>query len=93
MERSASDGSRPERAQLEQSGCAWWWWVFALLIALTAVGVEVMNRKLHPKSGLFLWTDVDRLREIARSRDNCLGLYASVEITGLLQVGDTVYLE
>lgn len=39
----------------------------ALLIALTAVGVEVMNRKLHPESGLFLWTDVDRLREIARS--------------------------
>jgi uncharacterized protein YcbX len=33
------------------------------------------------------------LREIARSRDNCLGLYASVEITGPLQVGDAVYLE
>jgi hypothetical protein len=37
MERSASDGSQPERAQLEQSGCAWWWWVFALLIALTVL--------------------------------------------------------
>jgi uncharacterized protein len=33
------------------------------------------------------------LREIAASRDNCLGLYASVESTGTLQVGDAVYLE
>jgi uncharacterized protein YcbX len=33
------------------------------------------------------------LREIAASRDNCLGLYASVERTGTLQVNDAVYLE
>lgn len=33
------------------------------------------------------------LREIAQSRDNCLGLYASTETTGRLQVGDPVYLE
>lgn len=32
------------------------------------------------------------LREIARSRDNCLGLYASVETLGTVQVGDAVYL-
>jgi len=32
------------------------------------------------------------LREIATSRENCLGLYASVEAPGLLQVGDPVYL-
>jgi uncharacterized protein YcbX len=33
------------------------------------------------------------LREIAASRENCLGLYASVEGTGTVQIGDTVYLE
>ena len=33
------------------------------------------------------------LREIAGSRENCFGVYASVEGTGLLQVGDPVYLE
>jgi uncharacterized protein YcbX len=33
------------------------------------------------------------LREIAQSRDNCLGLYASTETTGPLRVGDPVYLE
>jgi uncharacterized protein len=33
------------------------------------------------------------LREIAQSRDNCLGLYTSVEGTGTVQVGDRVYLE
>ena len=33
------------------------------------------------------------LREIAQSRDNCLGLYASVEGTGTVQVGDTVFLD
>ena len=37
----------------------------ALLIALTAAVMEVVTRKLHPESGLFLWSDVDRLRELA----------------------------
>jgi uncharacterized protein YcbX len=32
------------------------------------------------------------LREIAQSRDNCAGLYASVEAPGLLAVGAPVYL-
>jgi hypothetical protein len=32
------------------------------------------------------------LREIAASRENCLGLYASVEAQGPLQVGEPVYL-
>ena len=33
------------------------------------------------------------LREIAQSRDNCLGLYCSVEAIGAVEVGDPVYLE
>ena len=33
------------------------------------------------------------LREIATSRNNCFGIYASVEGTGTLQVGAQVYLE
>lgn len=37
----------------------------ALLIALTAAVMEVVTRKLHPESGLFLWSDVDKLRELA----------------------------
>ena len=32
------------------------------------------------------------LRAIAAERENCLGVYASVEAQGLLQVGDPVYL-
>jgi uncharacterized protein YcbX len=32
------------------------------------------------------------LREIATSRENCLGMYSTVEAQGLLQVGDPVYL-
>jgi hypothetical protein len=38
----------------------------ALLIALTAAVMEVVTRKLHPESGLFLWSDVDQLRELAQ---------------------------
>jgi hypothetical protein len=38
----------------------------ALLIALTAAVMEVVTRKLHPESGLFLWSDVDKLRELAQ---------------------------
>jgi hypothetical protein len=38
----------------------------ALLIALTAAVMEVVTRKLHSESGLFLWSDVDQLRELAR---------------------------
>ncbi|MCC7372997.1 MAG: MOSC domain-containing protein [Chloroflexi bacterium] len=32
------------------------------------------------------------LREIAASRENCLGLYATVEAQGWLQIGDPVYV-
>ena len=32
------------------------------------------------------------LREVARSRENCAGLYASVEALGPIRVGDPVYL-
>lgn len=42
----------------------------ALLIALTAAVMEVVTRKLHPESGLFLWSDVDKLREVARQADD-----------------------
>ena len=38
----------------------------ASLIALTAAVMEILTRKLHPESGLFLWSDVDKLRELAR---------------------------
>jgi hypothetical protein len=39
----------------------------ALLIAMSAALIEVLTRKLHPESGLFLWSDVDRLRELAHA--------------------------
>lgn len=45
---------------------------------------------LDPERGI---QDPAILREIAGSRENCLGVYASVEGTGTLQVGDPVYLE
>jgi hypothetical protein len=39
----------------------------ALLIALSALFVEKLNRRFHPESGLFLWSDVDQLRDVART--------------------------
>ena len=42
----------------------------ALLIAVTSAVMEVVTRKLHPESGLFLWSDVDKLRELARTADD-----------------------
>ena len=38
----------------------------ALLIAASSLLVERLNRRFHPESGLFLWTDVDKLRSLAR---------------------------
>jgi hypothetical protein len=38
----------------------------ALLIALAGLVVEKMNRRFHPESSLFLWSDVDNLRAVAR---------------------------
>lgn len=32
------------------------------------------------------------LREIVRNRDECVGLYASVEVVGTIEVGDQIYL-
>lgn len=37
----------------------------ALMIALSLLVVEVMTRKFHPETGLFMWSDVDELRDIA----------------------------
>jgi cytochrome c biogenesis protein CcdA len=42
----------------------------ALLIIAGIVLVELVSRKYHPESGLFTWSDVDNLRELAgRSSD------------------------
>jgi hypothetical protein len=38
----------------------------ALLIALAGLVVEKLNRRFHPESSLFLWSDVDNLRSVAR---------------------------
>lgn len=38
----------------------------ALLIAMSVLVTDRMSRKFHPESALFLWTDVDKLRELAR---------------------------
>lgn len=40
--------------------------VGALLIALSALAIEMMTRKFHPETELFLWSDVDKLRQVAR---------------------------
>ncbi|HET9440429.1 MAG TPA: hypothetical protein VFO52_09670 [Longimicrobiales bacterium] len=39
----------------------------AVLIAVTVLVVEVLTRKFHPETALFLWSDVDQLRALARS--------------------------
>jgi hypothetical protein len=39
----------------------------ALLIVIGVLVTERMSRKFHPESALFLWTDVDQLRNVARS--------------------------
>ena len=38
----------------------------ALFIALGGLAIEKMNRRFHPESSLFLWSDVDNLRRVAR---------------------------
>lgn len=37
----------------------------ALLIMAGLVVVELVSRKFHPESGLFTWSDVDTLRDLA----------------------------
>lgn len=37
----------------------------ALLIIAGLVVVELVSRKFHPESGLFTWSDVDTLRDLA----------------------------
>ena len=41
--------------------------VGAVLIALAALLADVMTRKFHPETSLFLWSDVDQLRALARA--------------------------
>lgn len=38
----------------------------ALLIALAGLAIEKMNRRFHPESSLFVYSDVDNLRAVAR---------------------------
>ena len=38
----------------------------ALFIALGGLAIEKMNRRFHPESSLFTWSDVDNLRAVAR---------------------------
>jgi hypothetical protein len=39
----------------------------ALFIALGGLAIEKMNRRFHPESSLFTWSDVDNLRAVARA--------------------------
>ena len=41
--------------------------VGAVLIAGAALAADVMTRKFHPETSLFLWSDVDQLRALARA--------------------------
>ena len=42
----------------------------ALLIIIGLVSVDLVNRKFHPESGLFRWTDVDILRDLANTTED-----------------------
>ena len=42
----------------------------ALLIIIGLVSVDLVNRKFHPESALFRWTDVDILRGLAGTADD-----------------------
>jgi hypothetical protein len=42
----------------------------ALLIIIGLVSVDLVNRKFHPESALFRWTDVDILRGLANTADD-----------------------
>jgi hypothetical protein len=42
----------------------------ALLIAASTLLFERLNRRFHPESRLFLWSDVDQLRAVARAADD-----------------------
>ena len=67
----------------------------ALLIALAGLVVEKMSRRFHPESNLFLWSDVDSLRAVARhatddeTRDWALSLSERIAVVlpGREQVG------
>jgi hypothetical protein len=39
----------------------------ALFIALGGLAIEKLNRRFHPESSLFTWSDVDNLRAVARA--------------------------
>lgn len=39
----------------------------ALFIALAGLAIEKMNRRFHPESSLFVYSDVDNLRTVARN--------------------------
>ena len=67
----------------------------ALFIALAGLAIEKMNRRFHPESSLFVWSDVDNLRTIARhapddeTRDWALSLSERIAVVlpGREQVG------
>lgn len=67
----------------------------ALLIAVGGLIVEKMNRRFHPESNLFLWSDVDNLRRLSReatddeTRDWALSLSERIAVVlpGREQVG------
>lgn len=42
----------------------------ALLIIAGLVVTDLVNRKFHPESGLFTWSDVDTLRDLAQRADS-----------------------
>lgn len=42
----------------------------ALLIIIGLVSADLVNRKFHPESALFQWTDVDILRGLAGTADD-----------------------
>ena len=42
----------------------------ALLIIIGLVSADLVNRKFHPESALFRWTDVDILRGLAGTADD-----------------------
>jgi cytochrome c biogenesis protein CcdA len=42
----------------------------ALLIIAGLVLTDLVNRKFHPESGMFSWSDVDALRALAQSADS-----------------------
>ena len=74
-------------------------WVGRLLIFGDGDGAARVRLLRADRRCMIVNLDPDRpgqdpavLREIVESRDNCMGVYGSVEGIGPLQVGDPVYL-